>query len=332
MISVIIPLYNVEEYILECLQSFENQTYRNFELIIVNDGSTDNSRMLVEKYMNTSSIDIKLINQANLGVSAARNKGILEANGEFICFVDSDDTVVNYYLEKLICTLTKTKSDLVICKMKTVENSYTDCTEVYTSHKDSFYIMDTDEALINFLYKKYICGMGTFIIRKTILIENNLCFSESYRYSEDQEMIWKMINHSRKIVLIKNTLYMYRIRPNSAMSLVDNKRIDGLKLMLNLEEYFHRYNPIFFKEFEKYGVAKWVWSTVWQHAIVAGNYSSFHYEIKKYNPKVNMKKLLTYPNFKVKISSFLFVVNSQMYYLLIKIFAYRNRGIRNLNS
>lgn len=92
MISVIVPVYNVEEYLEECLESIKNQTYTNIEVILVNDGSTDGSREICERFCQKDS-RFKLINQENQGQSIARNRGVKESAGEFIMFVDSDDVI-----------------------------------------------------------------------------------------------------------------------------------------------------------------------------------------------------------------------------------------------
>ena len=101
MISVIVPVYNVEKYLEECLDSIQNQTYSNIEIILVNDGSTDNSKEICEKYCKEDN-RFKLINQANQGQSVARNHGVAASTGEFIAFVDSDDIIRQDYLEVLI--------------------------------------------------------------------------------------------------------------------------------------------------------------------------------------------------------------------------------------
>ena len=100
MISVIIPIYNVEKYLTKCIESVINQTYKNLEIILVNDGSTDNSKEIIDKY---SSIDsrIKVINKKNGGLSDARNVGIELAKGEYITFLDSDDWIELNMYEKL---------------------------------------------------------------------------------------------------------------------------------------------------------------------------------------------------------------------------------------
>ena len=101
MISVIVPVYNVEKYLEECLFSIQNQTYSDIEVILVNDGSTDKSKEICEKYCEDDN-RFKLINQANQGQSVARNNGVVASTGEFIVFVDSDDIILTNYLETLI--------------------------------------------------------------------------------------------------------------------------------------------------------------------------------------------------------------------------------------
>jgi len=330
MISVIIPLYNVENYILDCLLSFEKQTYSNFELIIVNDGSTDKSRSIVEDYLGKSNMTIKLINQKNAGVSSARNTGLSRAIGEYVCFVDSDDLVVSGYLETMIRDLKSTNSDLVICGIKSVPDN-NEIVDIMVTNKNLL-VMDYKEALNSYLYKEIICGMGSFLVKKEILSKNKITFSESYRYSEDQEMIWKMINHSDRMVYNEIELYLYRTRPESAMSIVDDKRLDGLELMMNLEEYFKEQNPTFYKEYKKYGVARWVWATTWQAALGCENYKSFADFTEKLHSVTYFKSLLSYPDKKVKLSSALFVISPIVYYFFMKLVVSRVFNLRSINE
>ena len=114
-ISVIIPIYNVEKYLSECLDSITNQTLKNIEIICVNDGSTDSSLNILNEYASKDT-RIKIINQENKGAGAARNRGMSEATGEYIYFIDSDDFVSTNFLEKMLKKITKTHSDICICK------------------------------------------------------------------------------------------------------------------------------------------------------------------------------------------------------------------------
>ena len=112
-ISIIIPVYNVEGYLVECLNSVVNQTYRDIEIIIVNDGSTDSSFSIIQQYQ-LQDERIKIINQENQGLSAARNAGIKKVSGEYIWFVDSDDYITIDACEKIVEKLKQNNYDLLI--------------------------------------------------------------------------------------------------------------------------------------------------------------------------------------------------------------------------
>ena len=111
LISVVLPIYNVEKYLKRCLESVVNQTYKNLEIILVNDGSTDSCLQICEEYAKCDN-RIKLINKKNSGLGMARNTGIDNANGEYICFFDSDDYVDNSMLETLLKAIKKTNADV----------------------------------------------------------------------------------------------------------------------------------------------------------------------------------------------------------------------------
>jgi glycosyltransferase involved in cell wall biosynthesis len=115
LVSIIIPVYNAEKYLNQCIESILNQTYKNIEVILVNDGSSDNSGIICDNYANTDN-RIKVIHQINQGVSSARNRGIENSKGEFLSFVDSDDWILDKYLEDLLSPFLEEKNvDLVIC-------------------------------------------------------------------------------------------------------------------------------------------------------------------------------------------------------------------------
>ena len=112
-ISIIVPVYNVESYLVRCIDSILNQSFKNFELILVNDGSTDDSLIICKKYLNVDK-RIKLVSQVNKGLSAARNTGLRHTSGKYICFIDSDDFVEKDYLLFLINNIEKYNSDIYI--------------------------------------------------------------------------------------------------------------------------------------------------------------------------------------------------------------------------
>lgn len=122
MISVIVPVYNVEKYLEECLDSIQNQIYTDIEVILVNDGSTDNSEVICEKYCEQDN-RFKLINQKNQGQSVARNNGVASSTGEFIAFVDSDDIIKSNYLEELMRYMSE-EVDIVESKFSVQKNEF----------------------------------------------------------------------------------------------------------------------------------------------------------------------------------------------------------------
>jgi hypothetical protein len=178
--------------------------------------------------------------------------------------------------------------------------------------------MSSHEALNKYLNFEFVTGVWSLMIKKEIMDINKLKFSEGYRYSEDLEMVWKMIASSNIVVLTNEPLYIYRIRKGSAMNFLDDSRIDGLRLMEGLECYFQQKKPDFYENFKKHGVARWVWSTTWQAAVASSNYSSFISFTRKINSKNCMNKLLAYPQFKVKYGALLYLLSPFLFFIIAK--------------
>ena len=116
LISIIVPVYKAEKYLSECIDSIISQTYENFELILIDDGSPDNSGKICDEYAEKDK-RIKVIHKENAGVSSARNIGLDNASGEYIAFIDSDDFVDKQYLEKLHCNLKHNDADISLCRL-----------------------------------------------------------------------------------------------------------------------------------------------------------------------------------------------------------------------
>lgn len=325
MISVIIPLYNVEKYILQCLVSFEKQIYRDFELIIVDDGSTDKSVELIEEYQKKSSLKIKLIKQKNAGVSAARNVGLANANGDYICFVDSDDIVAPEFLSEMEYHVKLDEMDLVVCGFKSVPQNWG--LDSYRFEEGTTITMSSNDLLRKFLYHDIKISICSLMVKKSILKLNNIKFTEGFRYSEDVEMVWKIIAHSNKVTYLSSKLYFYRVRNDSAMSLVDDKRIDGFRLITGLEAYFKNNRPDFAHEFKRFATARWVWATMWQIAVASSDYKAFKSKVKKFNTRRNMRKLILYPKKYVAFSALMYWLFPYIYYKIASI-----KGVKRLND
>lgn len=230
MVSVIVPIYNVEEYLEECLESIRNQTYTNIEVILVNDGSTDGSREICERYCEKD-IRFRLINQENQGQSVARNRGVKESVGQYIMFVDSDDVVNTDVLEVLLPYM-KTDVDIVECEM--------------TREKEAFFLNkiptivfegNSKEAILNCIAFRAVkfCAF-TKLYRREIV--EKIPFLEGYIY-EDVFTGINYLNHIRKIIVIDYIGYYYRVRPNSTMTKSFNeKNLDIFPIGKKLIESF----------------------------------------------------------------------------------------------
>ncbi len=205
-ISIIIPVYNSEKYLNKCLDSVFRQTFKDFEIIIVNDGSPDNSQAIIDSYKAMHPEVISAHIQENAGQASARNRGIDLARGEFIMFVDSDDYLHPEALEKSLRCAADNESDIVCFNM--------------------FY--DTDGKISEFNYrifesdtpiKKYILNETSpcnKLFRRQLLQENSLRFREGIIY-EDLELIPRLALFTEKIAFIDNRLYYYVIHSDSTM-------------------------------------------------------------------------------------------------------------------
>lgn len=320
MISIIIPIYNVEKYIVDCLKSIEQQTFKDFEVIIVDDGSTDKTVEVVDHF--NKNFNYKVIKQENKGVSAARNVGIQASRGKYLCFVDSDDVLDKNYLRILYDSIQN--SDIAIVKkedISEVEHMYL-CEKV--SGKYTTY--DKNSALHMLLMGRLQVGIWG-LLSKAELFQNNF-FAEGYAYSEDLEMVWRLIASANSIAICNDQLYGYRLRDGSAMTKMNKKRLQGLELFEKLEVYLERSAPEFSEEYKKYGVAKWLWSTIWQEAVASNNYYEFKQSIEKYTNIQRMKSLYSYPNNSVRLSTHLFFLNRYLYYVCIKVAKRKYRTIK----
>ncbi len=214
IISVIVPVYNVEKYLSQCLDSILAQTFKDFECICVNDGSTDGSLDILQEYAKKDD-RIKIIIQENKGLSAARNVGIREAIGQYISFVDSDDWVDKNYLQILYRTIENTNSEVVVCNY-----------EKYYEKEDKFSSnifpqgskISCNDNLSLKISKGYTQPtVWTKIIKMKLLKENNIYFFEGFN-CEDAPFISLVFLFSTKVAYVENILYFYRIRENSIMS------------------------------------------------------------------------------------------------------------------
>lgn len=209
LISIIIPVFNVETYLRKCLDSIIGQTYDNFEAILINDGSTDKSLEICQEYSKRDSRFI-VFNQVNDGVSAARNKGLSVARGNYITFVDSDDSIHSDYLQILYNNIKIENADISLCTW-----SRSDKNEPIGD--ESINIWNQEETFYKYFKFHEIDGNVYAKLYKKECMKN-ITFDEKLKIGEDQIFVIQILEQCKKVVFQKISLYTYLIRNTSAMN------------------------------------------------------------------------------------------------------------------
>lgn len=238
-LSIIVPVYNSEKYLAKCLDSLTNQTLCNIEIILVNDGSKDNSLNICEEFAQKDN-RIIVFTQENSGQSKARNIGLAHSCGEYVTFVDSDDWVDLDYYEKLVFACDKSESDIA-------------CASIIRERKNykKFRIKYTQEKIITQLQEKIdtakvpdMCYVWNKVYRRDFLEKLNLKFIEGM-YFEDVDFVTQAIYYSNKIITVPNTYYHYWTNFNSTvktMKISDKKRSDSIKSKEMVLDFFKKNN------------------------------------------------------------------------------------------
>lgn len=236
-ISVIVPIYNVETYLGKCLNSILEQTFTDYELILVDDGSTDSSGDIADEYA-LKDDRISVIHKKNGGLSDARNHGIDKANGEYVCFIDSDDWIEKTYLEELHELAVKNEADITICDFQKNTGD-----SVITQPKEFAVVIETGIDAIDNLYSdKY----GIYVVAWNKLYNRDLFTDLRYPVGmihEDEAIFGDLFCEAKKVVRTERILYNYRVNNETSImsSKYSLKRLDILKAMeIRMETYKNR--------------------------------------------------------------------------------------------
>lgn len=233
LVSVIVPVYNVEKYLIKCVDSIINQTYRNLEIILVDDGSTDNSRRICDEYKQKDN-RIVVIHKENGGLSDARNTGLNICTGEYITFIDSDDYISDLYIENLYKIIKKYNADISVCAEEYVKydknNEYVKLKRPFREFKGEL-LMNSDNALECALRQDLFDFSACAKLYKKECL-NDVKFPLNYMY-EDQGTVYKTFFKSKRIVFTSDKLYFYIQRQGSILhNNSSSKRYwDGIKMV-----------------------------------------------------------------------------------------------------
>ena len=224
MISLIVPVYNVEKYLRNCLESILNQSYSDFELILVDDGSTDQSGKICDEVQKTDS-RIRVLHKENGGLSSARNAGTKLARGEYLAYIDSDDRIHPDYLKILLQNMEKTGADVSVCRYVDFENQnpFGKLTE-----PEKLSVLSGKEAVEQIVgtHLRYMITAWGKLYKAAL--KELLVYPEG-KIHEDEFVTYQVFYHAEKVAVTDRPLYGYRKNPSSIMHSYSTRHMDGLE-------------------------------------------------------------------------------------------------------
>ncbi len=334
LISVIIPIYNAERHVSECIESVLNQTYKNIEILLINDGSIDKSLEICERFVEIDS-RIKLINQSNKGVSETRNRGLEICSGDYVSFVDSDDYLsINAYELCIRIILNFNSPDVLIFGFTKVSRGGKVLSNVIPKFNSIENVQKQKVSLAESLQIGTGLAVWDKLIKRDLIIKNKIQFIY-LKNGEDINFVFNLFSHTNFLVFIDEAIYTYRLSMGGAIKRLDENLVYSHILNFKVIHHFFLANQEdhFVRKYVKFIFLNWfviVIPMYYSRFIVANLNSSISNLRKVYKDKELMTFFKTITNsnssFKEKILVFIFQFRSP--YLLI-ICGYLFRQIRN---
>ena len=246
IVSIVVPCYNVGEYLTDCLDSLINQTFKDIEIVCVNDGSTDKTLQILDDYAKKD-LRIKIITQENKGLSGARNTGVNNSSGSYITFVDSDDWVSENYIEKLYDGITGNNADIAASTIVRWRKKYQKYRVHYTEEK----VYKTLEDKVNVCAIPKCCYVWNKLYKAELV--KKYSFTEGVYY---EDMLWtpNILKEANKLVTVPDTIYYYRVNKNSIVKKKpsDKKQLDSYNSHKYIVDFFEENNLNLVKKFKQY--------------------------------------------------------------------------------
>lgn len=306
-VSIIVAAYNIEDYIKRCMDSIVNQTFEEIEIIVVNDGSTDNTLKIIEGFANNDA-RIKIIDKQNEGLIEARKSGLNIANGEYILFLDGDDWLHIEAIEKLYKKAKQDNSDIVLYNFYLAYDNNrleakTSFEEIVKYENDYLKLSLTGQIGAN-IWAKFL--------RREFLIDNNIEFVKDITYAEDVATTNLLFMHNPKVSTINENLHYYYQRQNSVTKIVDERVFDIPKALefikLNLEKqglyekYKEEYDYLFYKHIYFYQIISSTYY-IGIHKKLDKIWRSKNIDIRNNKYFINLKNEMT-KGLKIKVEMF----------------------------
>lgn len=284
MISVVVPVYNVEKYIVACLEAIAGQNLRDFELILVDDGSEDGSISLAEQFLKDREIDWRILTKENGGLASARNAGLKVAKGEFVVFIDADDAISPEFLSSLLNAMQE-RDNFSFCAFQYVKQQLAPVDD-----SDEKILFDKESLLNAFLKRTINFVVPSMLFRKSFLVDNGLFFDEAIRFSEDQPFIWNVILHSECSVYLYRKMYGYYLRDNSIMTASTGEKIieSHQEFEREINRYFESYPQ--YESIRKKILPRWELGALYTSARVT-DYADFEKIYNEMNGRTMLKRI-----------------------------------------
>lgn len=323
-ISIIIPCYNCEDTINKTLSSLEGQTYKEFEVVVINDGSVDQTEKVIYEYLENTTMEINYIYQENQGVSVARNTGILKSVGEYILFLDADDIYHKEFVGSMYMCLINNGVDIVYSlTTRQLENlaEPLNLTKLYNTD-----ILSQDILMSDFLFNKDKIGFCTFIYKKKVILDNKIFFPVNRKTAEDLEFAWKYICHCKTAIKIDTPLYGYYDNSNSVTNTVFWERTHSLKSFEEISNYLHIYNEEFAEIYDNYMYSRAMWSYAKTFSL-GRRQDLFNRLIKELNLSYHMKNIIPQTkDWRVKITALVYCIKPSLFYKSMVLFSTLKEG------
>ena len=302
LLTVIVPVYNVEKYLKECVESLVNQTYRNMEIILVDDGSPDRSPLIIDNLAKTDS-RVHAIHQQNKGVSVARNTGLEHASGDYIMFVDGDDWVdsdyVSYFVELVKGTKTligMSKNNYSVSKTVTAEKKYT---------------VEAEKAIEWIYYDEIFVAVWNKIYSRKLLVDNKISFDSSIWFGEGMLFNIQCLQYVDTVAVGEKAVYHQTYNPNSAMRKFNlESNLCGIKSLDVQKGIWRKSTPSIEKawEYHRYRFNRYIASGLLESGIVS-EYQDLYNECIRNIRKDIMLPLKTERTLKAKASWILYFIS-----------------------
>lgn len=233
LVSIIVPIYNVAAFLEPALRSISMQTYDDLEILLIDDGSTDNSLLIAQKFANKDS-RMRVLTKQNGGLSDARNFGLNQATGEYVYFMDSDDIIEPTLIKTSLEYMHANDADVAIFDYQQIDENGNPVVSEY-GHGDIYEqndVLTADEALIALFKQEIIITAWSYVAKRAIFTTNDLMFSVG-RFHEDVNTTPKVLTFANKIAVIDQALYQYRIRKGSIVAMPKPKNLLDLLWVTN---------------------------------------------------------------------------------------------------